>query len=107
MKKRPVFEPLKDDVPVDALYHLGRLMTGRIEAEVHQHHEAVKRGKQSLIVTPPTPGTIASLTSQKLRTPALGRHSSALDCHLLGLCVSKVPHHLPSNRRVRIEQPLK
>src|SRR5262245_1070007 len=41
-----------------------------------------------------------------MRSPAFSSDFCALGFDLLNGCIGQVPHHLPADRRVRIEQPL-
>jgi hypothetical protein len=107
MKKRPVVERLKYELLVDALDHFAGLLAGGVQAEVHQADETVERNEQSSVFMWPTPVARARLASEKLRSPAFGCNARALDCNSVGRFIGEVPHDLPSNRGIRIEQPFK
>jgi hypothetical protein len=107
MKKRPVVERLKYELLVDALDYFAGLLAGGVEAEVHQDDETVERNEQSSVFIWPTPVAGARLASEKLRSPAFGFNARALDSNSGGRFLSEVPHDLPSNRGIRIEEPFK
>ena len=46
------------------------------------------------------------LESEKLGSPAFGRDASALSRDCRGFLIGEVPHGLPADARVRIEEPL-
>src|SRR5207244_8212037 len=83
-----------------------RLVARGIETHIAQQHQDVHRG------VPPTgprcaaPPPIGPLEGEQLRTDALGGDPRALSRDLLRGRTGQVPHHLPSDRRVRIKQPL-
>ena len=107
MKERPVVERLKYELLVDAADYFAGLLAGGVEAEVHQDDETVERNEQSSVFIRPTPVAGARLESEKLRSPAFGFNARALGCNSVGRFLGEVPHDLPANSWIRIEEPFK
>ena len=114
MKVRPVVEPLKHEPLVDAVDHLASLLAGGVETEIHQDDETVEGNKQASvlirqIVSPPAvapaPVTGRRLESEKLGSPALGCDARPLGCNRVGGFCVEVLHDLPTDGRVKIEEP--
>src|SRR5215470_80055 len=105
MKERPVVERLKNEPPIDAVHHFLGLLAGGIEAEVHQDHETVERNKQSAVFVWPAPVAGSRLPREKFRSPTCGCDASALSCNRIRRFIGKIPHDLPSNGRIGIEEP--
>src|SRR6185369_12415897 len=53
-----------------------------------------------------TPLAVGPLLVEELGAPAFRRDPRALGSHSLGRLVAEVPHDLPADRRIGIEQPL-
>ncbi len=115
VKERPVVKPLKHQPLVDAVDHFARFFAGGVEAEVHQGDETVEGNKQApvllrQIVSPPAgaPAPVAGrrLIGEKLGSPAFGCNPRPLGCNRFGGFTGKVPHDLPTDGGVRIEEPL-
>ena len=114
VKVRPVVQPLKDEPPVDPVDHFAGLPAGGVETEVHQDGETVEGNKQVPVVlrqigSPPTggPAPVAGsrLAGEKLGSPAFGCDARPLGCNRVGGLIGEVPHDLPADGRVRIEEP--
>jgi hypothetical protein len=114
VKERPVVEPLKNHPPIDPVDHLAGLLTGRVETEVLQDDESVEGNHQASvllgqIVTLPAgaPAPLAGrrLGGEKLGSPPFGCHARPLGCNYVWGFAGEVPHHLPADGRVRIEEP--
>ena len=115
VKERPVVKPLKHQPLVDAVDHFARFFAGGVEAEVHQGDETVEGNKQApvllrQIVSPPAraraPVSGRGLIGEKLCSPAFRCNARPLGCNRFGGFTGKVPHHLPTDGGVRIEEPL-
>ena len=115
VKERPVVKPLKHQPLVDAVDHFARLLAGGVETEVHQGDETVEGNKQApvllrQIVSPPAralaPVTGRRLIGEKLGSPAFGCNARPLGCNRFGGVTGKIPHDLPTDGGVRIEEPL-
>src|SRR6266567_1893803 len=114
VKERPVVQPLKHEPLVDAVDHFASFLAGGVETEVHQDNETVEGNKQASvllrqIVSPPAgaPAPVASkrLAGEKLRSPAVACDARPLGCNRVGWFTGEVPHDLPTDRRVRTEEP--
>ena len=114
MQVRPVVEPPKHEPLVDAVDHFASLFARGIQTEVHQDSEAVEGNKQLSIVlrqflSPPAraaaPVATRRLAGEQLRAPALGRDARPLGRNHIGGFIGEVPHDLPTDRRIRIEEP--
>ena len=114
VKERPVVEPLKHEPLVDAVDHFASLLAGGVETEVLQDDESVEGNKQASvllrqIVSPPAgaPAPVAGrrLEGEKLGSPAFGCDARPLGCNRVGGFTGEVPHDLPTDGRVRIEEP--
>src|SRR5208282_2072613 len=105
VKVRPVVEPVEHEALVDAVDHPASLLAGGVETEVLQDDETEEGNKVPLRPTTPMPGK--RLACEKLSSPAFGCDARPLGCNRVGDFISKVPHDLPTDGRVRIEEPLK
>ena len=111
MKERPVVEPLKYEPLVDAVDHFASLLAGGVEAEVLQDDESVEGNKQapsfgkSLSIRGTAPVAGGRLAGEKLGSPAFGCDARPLGCNRVGGFTGEVPHDLPTDGRVRIEEP--
>ena len=114
VKERPVVEPLKYQPLVDAVDHFASLLAGGVETEVLQDDESVEGNKQASvllrqIVSPPAgaPAPVARrrLEGEKLGSPAFGCDARPLGRNRAGGFIGKVPHRLPTDGRVGIEEP--
>jgi hypothetical protein len=115
VKVGSVVESLKHQPLVDAVDHPASLLAGGVETQVHQDRETVEGYKQvsirlRQIVSPPTgtPAPVAGsrLAGEKLRSPAFGRHPRPLGRNRVRGFTGEVPHHLPTDSRVRVDEPL-
>jgi hypothetical protein len=114
VKERPVVEPLKHEPLVDAVDHFVSLLAGGVETEVLQDDESVEGNQHASvlfgqIVSPPA-GALAPVASRRLGgeelgSPAFGCDARPLGCNRAGGFAGKVPHDLPTDGRVRIEEP--
>jgi len=102
LKERPVVERLKHEPLVDAVDHFASLLAGGVETEVHQDNEAVEGNKVPLWLAP-----VAGrrLVGEKLGSPAFGCDARPLGCNRVGGFTGEVHHDLPTDGRVRIEEP--
>ena len=114
VKEGPVVEPLKHEPLVDAVDHFASLLAGGIETEVHQDDETVEGNKQASlrlrqIVSPPAggpaPRASRRLEGEKVGSPAFGSDTRSLGCNRVGGFSGEIPHDLPTDGRVRIEEP--
>jgi hypothetical protein len=103
VKVRPVVERLKHQPLVDAVDHFASLLAGGIETEVLQDGETVEGNEVPLLPVPP----VASrrLTGEKLGSPAFVCDARPFGCNRVGGFTGEVPHDLPTDGRVRIEEP--
>ena len=116
VKERPVVQPLKHEPLVDAVDHFASLLAGGVETEVFQDDESVEGNEQApdllrQVVSPPA-GALAPvagrrLAGEKLGSPAFGGDARTLGCNGVGGFAGKVPHDLPADGRVGIEEPFK
>src|SRR5206468_9055503 len=103
VQERPVIERLKHEPFVDAVDHSASLLAGGIETEVLQDDETPEGNKIPLRPAAPVAGR--RLAGEKLGSPAFGRDARPLGCNRVGGFTGKVPHDLPTDGRVRIEEP--
>ena len=103
MKVRAVVEVLKDEPLVDAVDHFASLLAGGVEAEIHQGDETVEGDQVPL--RPGAPVTGRRLEGENLSSPALGCDARPLGGNRAGGLIGEVPHDLPADGRVRIEEP--
>jgi hypothetical protein len=71
MQERPVLVPLKNE-PFNAAHHFARLFALRVETEVLQDDERVKRNEQGRILFWPAPLAGGRLAGEKFGSPAFG-----------------------------------
>ena len=105
MKERPVVEPLEYEPLVDAVDHFASLLAGGVETEVLQDDESVEGNKQASVLLRPAPVAGRRLEGEKLGSPAFGCDARPLGCNRVGGFIGEVPHDLPTDGRVRIEEP--
>ena len=105
MKERPVVERLKHEPLVDAVDHFASLLAGGVETEVLQDDESVEGNKQASVLLRPAPVASRRLEGEKLGSPAFGCDARPLGCNRVGGFTGEVPHDLPTDGRVRIEEP--
>src|SRR6266567_7177476 len=103
VQERPVIERLKHEPFVDAVDHSASLLAGGIETEVLQDDETPEGNKIPLRPAAPVAGR--RLAGEKLGSPAFGRDARPLGCNRVGGFTGKVPHDLPTDGLVRIEEP--
>ena len=104
MKERAVVERLEDEPLVDAVDHFSGLFAGGVETKIHQNDESVEGNEPAPIIRA---ALVASrrLQGQKLGSPALGRNARPLGCYRVGRFIGEVPHDLPADGRIGIEEP--
>jgi hypothetical protein len=111
---RPVVEPLKDEPLVQPVDHFASRPAAGVETEVHQDGETVEGNQQvsvllRQIVSPParapSPAARRRLEGEKLGSPSFGCHARPLGCNCVGGLTGEVPHDLPTDSRIRIEEP--
>ena len=100
---KPVVEPLKHEPLVDAVDHLASLLAGGVETEVHQDDETVESNKVPL--RPAAPVADRRLVGEKLGSPTFGCDARPFGSNRVGGSTGEVPHDLPTDGRVRIEEP--
>src|ERR1700688_2192205 len=105
VKKRPVVERFKQEPVVDAVDHFAGLFVGGVEAEIHQDDKTVERNEQASIFIRSAPVTGTRLASKKLGSPAFSSDARALGRNRVGGFIGEVPHYLPADRRIGIEEP--
>jgi hypothetical protein len=103
VKVRPVVERLKHEPLVDAVDHFASLLAGGVETEVNQGDETVEGNKIPLRTAAPVAGR--RLAGEKLGSPAFGGDARPLGCNRARGFIGEVPHDLPTDGRVRIEEP--
>src|SRR5208282_3118590 len=54
----------------------------------------------------PTPAAGGRLAGEKFRSPAFACHARPLGCNRVGGFTGQAPHDLPTDSRVRVEEPL-
>jgi hypothetical protein len=102
VKERPVVERLIDEALVNAVDHFASLPASGVEAEILQDDETPKCNKVPLRSAAPVAG--GRLASEKLGSPAFGCNARPLGCNRVGGFIGEVPHDLPTDGRVRIEE---
>jgi hypothetical protein len=114
VEARPVMKPLKHQPLVNAVDHFARLLTGGIKTEVFQSVERVQGDQQvsvSLrqIVSPAgrtaAPTARRRLGGEKLGAPTFGCDARPLGCNRVRRVIGEVPHDLPADGRIRIQEP--
>ena len=108
VKERPVVERLKHEPLVDAVDHFASLLAGGVETEVLQDDESVEGNQQASVLLrqiAPAPVAGRRLEGEKLGSPAFGCDARPLGCNRVGGFTGEVPHDLPTDGRVRIEEP--
>src|SRR5262249_31136370 len=98
-----VLMPLEHEPLVDAVDHSPSLAAGRIEPEVLQDHETVEGYEILLWLPAPVPGR--RLARKKLGSPAFACDARPLGRNHVAGFTGEVPHDLPTDSRVRIEEP--
>src|SRR6266852_6364066 len=78
------------------------LLAGGVETEVLHDDETVEGNKVPLR---PAPVAGRRLEGEKLGSPAFGCDARPLGCNRVGGFTGEVPHDLPTDGRVRIEEP--
>jgi len=102
VKVRPVVVRLKHEPLVDAVDHSASLLAGGVETEVHQDDQTIEGNEVPLW---PAPVAGRRLEGEKLGSPAFGCDARPLGCNRVGGFTCEVPHDLPTDGRVRIEEP--
>src|SRR5262249_18732660 len=77
-----------------------------IETHLAKQHQCVHCGVPSAVPRCAAPLPIGFLEGEQLCAEALSGNSRAFGCDLLRRRIGQVLHHLPADRRVRIQQPL-
>lgn len=115
VKERPVVERLKDEPSVDTADHFASLFAGGVETEVFQDDEGVEGDKQdsallrqigAKVSRGHAPVAGSRLKGEKLGAPAFRCNARPLGCNRAGGLTGEIPHDLPTDGRVRIEEPL-
>jgi hypothetical protein len=114
VKERPVVKPFKHEPIVDAVDHFASVLAGGVETEIHQSHETVEGYKQISVlfrqVVPLSAGALSPvarrrLAREKLGSPAFSCDARPFGCNCVGGFTGEVSQDLPTDGRVRIEQP--
>jgi hypothetical protein len=103
VKVRPVVERLEYEPLVDAVDHFASLLAGGVETEVLQDDETVEGNKVPLRPAAPVAGR--RLAGEQLGSPAFDCDARPLGGNRIGGFTGEVPHDLPTDGRVRIEEP--
>jgi hypothetical protein len=102
MKVRTFVEAFKDEVLSNAADHFASLFAGRIQTEVLQDDETEEGNK---IPLPDASAARRSLLGEKFGAPAFSGDARAFGLDHRGGFTTEVPDHLPTDGRVRIEEP--
>ena len=105
VKERPVVERLKREPLDETVDHFASPLAGGVETEVLQDDERVEGNKQASVLLRPAPVASRRLEGEKLGAPALGCDARPFGCNRVGGFTGEVPHDLPTDGRVRIEEP--
>jgi hypothetical protein len=105
VQERPVVERLKHEPLVYAVDHFASLLAGGVETEVLQDDQSAEGNKQASVLLRPAPVAGTGLKGEKLSSPAFGCDARPLVCNRAGGFTGEVPHDLPTDGRVRIEEP--
>ena len=77
----------------------------RLQPEVPQEQQREQVGPPARPGDVVAPVAVRPLLAEELRAPSFEGHARPRGGHDLGRLVEEVPHHLPADRRIRIEQP--
>src|SRR5262249_40541748 len=105
VKKAPVVVILKPEPALDAADHFAGIGARRIETEVLQDDQSVEGKEQAWAFLRPAPVAGTRLERENLRSPAFRCDARPLGCNRVRRFARQVPHDLPADRRVRIEEP--
>ena len=112
VEERPVVEPLEHEPLFDAVDHFASLLAGGVETEVLQDDQSVERNQQASVLRqivrhpracPSGRQEIGRARSWAPQPSVATRDRSAAIA--LGGCTGEVPHDLPTDGRVGIEEP--
>jgi hypothetical protein len=114
VKERPVVEGLKHQPLVDAVDHFTSLPAGGVETEVLQDDKRVEGNQQARVLLwqivsahrgahPPVAGR--RLEREKSGSPAFSCDARPLGRDRLGDFAGEIPHDLPADGRIGIEEP--
>jgi hypothetical protein len=92
-------------VIADAAECQSRLGARGIETEESKQPQDVHRGVPTVVPSGTTPPAVGCLQREQMRGPALDSSLSALGSDFVRRRIGQVPHHLPANRGIGIEQP--
>ena len=53
------------------------------------------------------PEPVRILEREEARAPSVALHSCSLDSDIVGRCVRQIPHHVPADSGIALEQPIK
>ena len=92
-------------VVADKAHRASCLVAGGIETHLPQERQDVHRGVPPAFPRRAAPPPVRRLEGEQPRARALGRDPCTLGPDLVRGRMSHVAHHLPADRRVRIDQP--
>ena len=98
--------PLPRHAVTDEAHRAPCLVARGIETHLPQQHQDVHGGVPPAVPRRAAPPPVGPLEGEQPRTRALGGDPRALGRDLVRGRIGQVPHHLPADRRVRIEQPV-
>ena len=98
--------PLPRHAVADEAHRAPCLGARGIETHFPQQRQDVHRGVPPAVPGRATPPAIGRLEGEQPRASAFGGDPRALGRDVLGGRINQVPHHLPADRRVRVEQPV-
>jgi hypothetical protein len=78
----------------------------RVETELAQQHKGVHRRVPAVVPCRAAPTTIITLERKQALPQALSGDAGALGSDFRRSRTGQIPHHLPADRSVRIEQPI-
>jgi hypothetical protein len=114
VEERPVVERLEHDAPLDAVDHLASRLARGVETEILQNDQSVKSNEHASVLFPQIRAEVSrgiapvagrGLDGEKLGAPAFRCNARPFGCDCGGGFSGKVPHDLPANGRVGIEEP--
>src|SRR5205809_5144519 len=99
-------QPLPRHVVADEAHRPPCLRARGVETQVAQQPQDVHRGVPPAIPSRASPPAIGVLQAEQPCAPAPGGDPCTLGRDLIRRRTCQVPHHLPADRRVRVEQPV-
>jgi hypothetical protein len=97
--------PVPGHAVADEAHRAACLVARGIETEVPQQHQDMHGEVPPPVPRCTAPRPVGVLEGEQPRARALGGNPCALRRDLLRGRIGQVPHHLPADRQVRVEQP--